>query len=97
LEYVKKPANARHFSSWTENKLTFDGTPLSDLVSVLEENYGLRVVVSDSALLGQRLWGSVPSNDATLLLQAITTSFDFKIKEVGDRVIISRAREQRGK
>jgi transmembrane sensor len=93
--YVKKKANADHFSSWTENKLTFDGTPLSDLVSVLQENYGLHVTLADTTLQGQKLWGSVPSNDATLLLEAISSSFNFSIHKDGKEILISDKREKR--
>ena len=92
--YVKKKTNADHFSSWTENKLTFDGTPLSNLVSVLQENYGLHVTLADSTLEDQKLWGSVPSNDADLLLEAISSSFNLNIEKSGDEVIISSRKEK---
>ncbi len=92
--FVKKKTNADHFSSWTENKLTFDGTPLSNLVSVLEENYGLHVTLADSTLEEQKLWGSVPSNDAELLLEAISSSFNLNIEKSGDEVIISSRKEK---
>lgn len=92
--YVKKKANADHISSWTENKLTFDGTPLSELVSVLQENYGLHVTLADSALQDQKLWGSVPSHDATLLLEAISSSFNFSIEKNGNEILISDKKEK---
>lgn len=92
--YVKKKANAGHFSSWTENKLTFDGTPLSELVTVLEENYGMHVTLADPALEEQKLWGSVPSNDADLLLEAISSSFNFVIEKKGDQILISNKKEK---
>jgi ferric-dicitrate binding protein FerR (iron transport regulator) len=89
LKIKKERVNPEQFSSWTQNKLYFDGTPLDELIILLEENYGLQVMVADSALLQKKLWGSLPSNDVELLLTAMSNTFDLDIRRTGEQVQIS--------
>jgi ferric-dicitrate binding protein FerR (iron transport regulator) len=81
--------NPKHFSSWTQHILQFDGTPLAEIITLLEENYGLQVAVADSALLKRKLWGSIPSNNVELLLSAMSNSFNLTVRQTGNHVQIA--------
>lgn len=91
--YTKKVVNPSGFSSWTENKLVFDATPLAEVVRILRDNYGLDVEVADPALLEKKLWGSTPSGDASVLLVALANSFGLQVEEKEGKVRITEERK----
>jgi ferric-dicitrate binding protein FerR (iron transport regulator) len=67
------------YASWKDNELTFDETPLGEIASLLEENYGYQVTFSDAALAQKKFNGVFPADDLSLLFEAISTSFGIKI------------------
>lgn len=101
IEFEKKPEAYRRqrvesarFSAWTQNKLVFDATPLSEVVAILRDTYGVQVTVADPALLRKQLWGSVPGGKASLLLTALETSFGLKVVETDGQVLLSENTDQ---
>jgi ferric-dicitrate binding protein FerR (iron transport regulator) len=75
----KKIVKPEVYASWKDNELTFDETPLGDIASLLEENYGYQVTFSDAALAQKKFNGVFPADDLSLLFEAISTSFGIKI------------------
>jgi ferric-dicitrate binding protein FerR (iron transport regulator) len=88
-KYARKQVNPELASAWTEHKLIFDDTPIAEIVSILEETYGLRVTVSDPELLQKKVVGSAPTGDVAVFLAALSKSFGLQIQKDGKKVIIS--------
>jgi ferric-dicitrate binding protein FerR (iron transport regulator) len=86
--YVKKVVDPQQYSSWTQRKLIFKNTPVGYIKSLLEDTYGLAVVVPDSNLLEQQISGSVPSDDLDGLLFALQESFNYKIIRKDKQIIL---------
>jgi ferric-dicitrate binding protein FerR (iron transport regulator) len=87
--YHRKRVNPKIASAWTSRKLIFDNTPLSDIIPLLEETYGLQVEVSHPELLNKRVFGSCPTDDIDVLLAAISRPFGLSVKRNGKQVYIS--------
>ncbi|MGB0839315.1 MAG: FecR family protein [Chitinophagales bacterium] len=83
----RKATNTKSHSSWRSNELIFDQTPLSELVRILENNYGLTVGVENIDLLEETLGGTLPNNDLNTLLRAVSATFDLRVKKTGERSI----------
>lgn len=64
--------------AWKDRKLFFDRTPLKDLVNIIEDQYGVKVQLSDPSLGDSTVTGIMPNNDLEKLLQSLqaTTNFD---------------------
>jgi ferric-dicitrate binding protein FerR (iron transport regulator) len=92
--YVKKQVNPAQFSSWTQQKLIFKNTSVGEIVTLLEETYGVTVEVPDTALLGQQITGSVPSNSLESILFVLKGSFNYDITREKDRIILSEKNTQ---
>jgi ferric-dicitrate binding protein FerR (iron transport regulator) len=92
--YVKKVVDPEQFSSWTQRKLIFKNTPVSYIKTLLEENYGLEVIVPDSSLLVQQISGSVPSNNLEGLLFVLQESFNYKIVRKDKQIILQEKTAQ---
>ena len=88
-EYVRKSVNPEMYSAWTESRLLLDNTPLSSIITFLEETYGLRVVVSDPSMLELRGSGTMPTRDLDLLLKVISETFSLKLQQDNVNVYFS--------
>jgi transmembrane sensor len=85
-QFIKRNVNPNAYSSWKSQKLVFEDTSLDEIVLLLQDTYGLSVQVSDTALLGQKLTGSVPNENVDLLLHGLAQLFDLKITREKEKV-----------
>jgi transmembrane sensor len=81
--------NKQHYTSWIENRLFFDRTPLRDLSKLLNETYGLKVTFSDPALETRELSGEISSASIDEILYAIGETLDLNVEKEGQLVTIS--------
>jgi transmembrane sensor len=78
-----------NYTSWVDNKLVFDRTPLRDLATILHDTYGLTVTFENPILEKRELSGEISSATADDILYAIAETFDLKVEKEGDAVTIS--------
>ncbi|QNF31464.1 FecR domain-containing protein [Adhaeribacter swui] len=86
-KFTKRQVNPEVYSSWTHKKLIFQATPLADIVTLLEENYGYRVQVSDQRILTRTITGEIYIDDVNTLLVALSTSFNLKFEKKDQRTL----------
>lgn len=70
-----------HF--WADSALEFRGQPLSEVISVVEKCYGIRISVSDPAILKCRLTASFRGEPAGRLVDVIAGSFGLEMQASG--------------
>ena len=85
---AKRPVNAGLYAAWTTGHLDFDNTPVAEIITLLQDTYGLRIVVRDPGLLRQKLTGSVPTHDVDTLLDAFGKSLDVRVQRDGNQVTL---------
>lgn len=74
----KTKVNPSLYSSWTRGLLIFEDTPVAEVRRVMEEQFGIRIVLGDTAL-DQRLFnGTFPADSAGILLKALSTTYGLK-------------------
>lgn len=83
-----KIVNPEEFKAWTENKLVFDHTPLSEVVRIIHDHYGTEVVLLDSAHRRRAFTGTLPNNDLDVMLRAIATAYNITIEKQNDRILL---------
>ncbi|HEU5291912.1 MAG TPA: FecR domain-containing protein [Cyclobacteriaceae bacterium] len=77
------------YTSWVENKLFFERTPLRDLSILLRDTYGLTVTFTDPALETRELSGEISATTADEILYAIGETLDLNVERDGQLVTIS--------
>jgi transmembrane sensor len=77
------------YTSWVENKLVFDRTPLRDISGLLKDTYGLDVTFSEPALEKRELSGEISAATVEEILYAIGETLDLKVEKEGQSVTIS--------
>jgi transmembrane sensor len=85
-QFVKRGVNAEVYSSWINKKLILDNTSFREIASLLEETYGLSVVVPNESLYQERFSGIVPCENAGMLLNALALSFNLTVQKKGNQV-----------
>jgi transmembrane sensor len=81
--------NEQRYTSWVENKLFFERTPLRDLTILLKDTYGLTVTFTDPGLEKRELSGEISAATEDEILYAISETLNLKVKRVGQSVSIS--------
>ncbi len=86
--YYRKHVDAAAQSAWQTGKLTFDGTTLQEVAQMLEDTYGVNVIIADPDLQRQTLSGTIPNQSMQTILNGLTTLFDLHITQQSNRIII---------
>ncbi len=80
FQYVKKQVNVEQYSSWKEGRLLLDNTKVSEIILMLEQTYGLNIVVDDDQLLDQKISGSLSIMDVNRLISDLAATLDITTK-----------------
>lgn len=86
--YYRKRVDPAVLSAWKEGKLRFNGTTLDEVAQMLEETYGVTVVIADPELRHQALSGTIPNNSIETILNGLSTLFDLRITRQTNRIVI---------
>lgn len=81
--------NKQRYTSWTENKLFFERTPLRELSILLKDTYGLTVIFTAPELETRELSGEIAAADEDDILYAIGETLDLNVVKEGQVVTIS--------
>jgi ferric-dicitrate binding protein FerR (iron transport regulator) len=85
-QLAKRTVKADFYSAWTDGQLDFENTPVAEIVTLLEDGYGLQVTLRNPALRQQKLTGSVPNHNLDVLLNSLGKSLDVKVRREGNHV-----------
>lgn len=86
---TKRKVDPAFYSSWKDNKLMFDRTPLRDIAMVLKDNYGMNLVFEDASLANKKFTGMVPANEVGLLISTLKKLYDLDIANQNNEIILS--------
>lgn len=76
-------------NSWVKQQLIFDDTSLQELAEILEDNYGLKVIINNKDLNNKKITGEISAKSATVILTAISKLFKIKVSRSGNTVYLS--------
>ena len=87
-DIVKRRVDVNAYTSWRNNKLIFDGTPVEDVLDIIENNFGYEVVLHQKSL-GERLYtDTTPANNLDLLLAKLSIVYSLKVTRTDTQIII---------
>jgi transmembrane sensor len=87
-EYDIRGVDPTIYSSWTHKKLIFRNTKISEIARIIEDTYGLEVVVPDDKLRNQKVSGTIINESLDGLLYAISETVEMKVTKNNDRIIL---------
>ena len=65
-----------HYNAWKESYLVLDDRPVSEIVELLEDTYGVRVTFENEALLSKKLTGKLSLKDLGEFIENLGTILD---------------------
>jgi len=89
IELVHKTVQATAYTSWTANELRFEGTPLVELATRLQDTYGVQVVVASPELRQRKFTGTFPMGNLTVLCEDLAETFHLHIERHQNRLTLS--------
>lgn len=82
--------NTTIYNTWKNGQVTFDKTPVSELVSLIENAHGYDVIVNDKEILSKKISGTF-KEDVPTLLKSLTFVLDLKIEQLnGKQILINK-------
>ena len=90
LTVTKKRVKAEVLTSWRNEVLIFENTPLSRIGEMIEDTYGVEVIFSEGVDTTEELAGTVPAEKLETLLNVLAKSSNLHITRQHNQLIISK-------
>ncbi len=78
--YKHNKINPALYASWRKKKIYFNNCTVKDVVELLNDSYNIKVNLSNGRALNKKLFGSAPSDDPQLIIEAISQIVQEKIE-----------------
>lgn len=78
---VKKRVSAIDYVLWKSGKMRFDNTSLSEILQLIEDNYGYKVILKDPSIGRRRLSGTFVFSTEDTFFKALSASLGITIEK----------------
>lgn len=69
---IQQIAQPQNYSAWQEHRFVFEQTPLKEVATMIQENFGVKIEFRDEALSQRTISGAFHAENANELLQVIS-------------------------
>jgi ferric-dicitrate binding protein FerR (iron transport regulator) len=80
--------NPQVYSSWRNDTLSFADNTVQEIAQILEDNYGLQILIQDPLLRERKLTGEIPSTDEQTVLAVLAETLNIQIARDGRKVVL---------
>lgn len=91
-----RKVNTDLYTSWKDNKLIFENTTIQEIAQIIEDNYGLEVVVLDTAIFQRKFTGTLPGNNIDIILKTFSALYQLDIERDKDQIFLKKS-DRRGR
>ncbi|MBC7902445.1 MAG: FecR domain-containing protein [Gemmatimonadaceae bacterium] len=88
-DFLIAPAEIDAIIAWKERKMSFNNTPMREVARLIEEHYGVEVVLQDEATANHTIMGIMANDNLEVLLTALEATSDFTIVRDGNKIVIN--------
>ncbi len=85
---LKRIAKSDSVLAWRDKRLVFENTPLSQVVTIIKDHYGVNVELADVSVSDKTISGMLPNDNLDVLLQAINATNELEVVHQGDVITI---------
>lgn len=82
-------AEAESTLAWKSNLFIYNDTPLSGIIQDIEDNFGMTVQVTETALMDKRVTAKVSRKNVEVLLQVLGEILDVQIEQNKNQIVVS--------
>jgi ferric-dicitrate binding protein FerR (iron transport regulator) len=77
-------------TAWIDKKMILENASVNTIVQYLEDNYGYKIILKDTAIGNKRMEGTLLLDNIQDVLFVLTTSLDIKIEKADSTLIFSK-------
>lgn len=88
---TRQSVDVQNALAWVDGRLVFSATPMRDVLTTLEQWYGVTFAVTDSSLLVGRVTGTFSGSSLNDILAQLAEVSDLTVERQGTRVVLTRA------
>ncbi len=86
---LRKEMNPDNIIAWTDKKMVFDNTSMTDVAAMIKEIYGVEVKLGNDKARAIVLTGVMPNDNLDVLLQSIEAYMECTITKDGNNITIT--------
>jgi ferric-dicitrate binding protein FerR (iron transport regulator) len=75
-------------SAWTDHVFVFDRTPLEQVARMLEEQFGNKIIITDTSLANRVISGSCKWNKEEDILTTLSLMMKFSVYQANDTILL---------
>jgi ferric-dicitrate binding protein FerR (iron transport regulator) len=83
VQQIEQPQN---YSAWQEHRFVFEQTPLKEVATMIQENFGVKIEFRDEALSQRTISGAFHAENADELLQVISELLEINFNRQDNNV-----------
>lgn len=88
-EFKTRLVNTEVYTSWRNKKLVFEKTSIRKIAEILEDNYGVEVIINDPELAEMTFSATIPMEDLDILLDLLSETFNINVQRQHKKVIFN--------
>jgi len=81
--------DTKSLSAWKEQRFVFNATSLLEISSLIEENFGKKIRISNDKIARRTITGNFKTENAEELLKTVSEVLDLDIENKGDSILIT--------
>ena len=89
-ELKRSVTNPAAETAWIDKKLILENASVNTIIQYLEDNYGYKIVLKDTAIGNKRMEGTLLLDNIQDVLFVLTSSLDIKIQKEDSTLIFSK-------
>lgn len=86
----KQEVDASRYSSWKNGHLIFEDTPVSEVCRLVEDNFGLTLLLPDTVSREWLFNGTFPADSVEILLRTLMTTYNLDAVRSGSAIRLTR-------
>lgn len=90
LPIIPQKVETEKFTAWTNGKIIFDNTPLSDIANAIEDHFGYKVKIVNKELLDTRYTGELLTDMPDVFFKILATTLDIDVQLDGKNMTIRK-------
>ncbi len=90
--FETQKVNTNVYAAWKDKKLLFDNTSLGEVGHILEDTYGVKVVLANPQLAVRKISGEINVSEKKNLLKALAMLYNLEITEQADQTLVIRTK-----
>ena len=87
---IPQKVETEKFTAWTNGKIIFDNTPLSDIANAIEDHFGYKVKIINKELLETRYTGELLTDMPDVFFKILATTLDIDVQLEGKNMTFKK-------